>query len=139
MVLAFGLQALVSLVLSIAAKLLEKPRTLDDLSKSAAEDTWALAVVRQLIEAVGSGDSLSTSAKKSLLQAREHIKNDFNTNPTAISEGNDFLFGDGNSKGAINHNSTIAPLKEVIQYKRKQQSICNILLLASDAQTLTGT
>lgn len=48
-----------------------------------------------------------------------------------LFQGSDFING-------IDPNSAILPPIEVIVYKKKQKLICDILLVISDAQTMTG-
>lgn len=72
--LAFGLQALVSLVLSIVAKYLEKPRNLNDFLRLGAENLSILATFRRVLDGIDLNDSPTTITKKVVVQIKEDFK-----------------------------------------------------------------
>lgn len=86
-----------SLVLSIAAKFLEKPRSLDDFFGFGADSLGILAIVGHVTNEIDYSDSLSIITKKAVLRAQEDIKdiirsaipayNTQNTNSRSLSDG----------------------------------------------------
>lgn len=189
--LAFGLQALVSLVLSIVAKYLEKPRNLNDFLRLGAENLSILATFSRVLDGIDLNDSPTTITKKVVVQIKEDLKDtilsaaqkhdqhgqgrivtdDVGERATSIAQNIasriverqikdnlkasvkstisksrkeigdviDTFFEGGAEEGKVHLEAVALPSKEVTRYRRKQQSICSILLTASDAQTITGT
>lgn len=91
---------------------------------ASVEGLSVLATIRHVIDGIDRNDSPSTIRKKAVVQLNKAVD--------ALLEG-DSAEGGGKSKPAT------WPSKEVTKYKMKQQSICSILLVASDAQTMTGS
>lgn len=188
--LAFGLQALVSLVLSIVAKYLEKPRNLNDFLRLGAENLSILATFSRVLDGIDLNDSPTTITKKVVVQIKEDFKDtilpaaqkhdqhgqgrivtdDVGERATSIAQNIasriveqikdnlkasvkstisktrkeigdviDTFFEGEAEEGKVHLEAVALPSKEVTRYRKKQQSICSILLTASDAQTITGT
>lgn len=179
-----------SLVLSIAAKFLEKPRRLDDFIGFNADSLGIWATVGHFINEIDHSESLPTIIKRAVVRAQEDIKDIIRSATVTYDMQNktfrnishdegfikqitkrvdlivdeklkmdlkatlrDKLGGFWNPKIIIaatdalpvsSYERTIDPdfvissTIEVIKYKKKHEFICNILLVISDAQTMTG-
>ena len=175
MVLALCLQALVSLVLSIAAKFLEKPRKWEDFLGVSAEGASIWTMIGHITDQIEPNDSPSTITNKAIVQAKRDMKNivfsarkkneaqitvlrtliklvrnRLTTSSTVQSaenrksqmatvEAGDACMERDKVEGMVDPNSATASSNEIIKYKKKRELICNVLLVVSDAQTMTGT
>ena len=184
--LAFSLQALVSLVLSLAAKFLEEPDflwkspgplhkdTIDSVRRAFREANWkeplpvvASNVARKIKEEIKTTilpKHLHTpghSTNQAVSNRIDHLAAKISThvsNPFAMLLFEGFRSYWHNIEDTVeeadrilrafteheNHEDTFleaiaeTPSTESANYRKKQGLICNILLMVSDAQTMTG-
>ena len=183
--LAFSLQALVSLVLSLAAKFLEEPDflwkspgplhkdTIDCVRRAFGEANWkepftvvATNIARKIKEEIKTTilpKHLHTQGRSTnqAVNRIDHLAAKISThvsNPFAmlLFEGfRSYLHNIGDTVEVADrilrafteheiHEDTFlqaiaeTPSTESANYRKKQELICNILLMVSDAQTMTG-
>ena len=161
-ILAFAIQALISLALSITAKVLETPdlRT-PDLRNFLLRE---IQITRDATEAPRD-TSLPASVRlrnAALLFVSPHVETTnrfipvgswFRTtraefNSTMMQYSNEFqlliheitnTFAEGDEVGTGLREVTVdPPSKEAVRFARKQGLICQVLIASSDAQTMTG-
>lgn len=127
-------------MLSIAAKVLEKPRNWEEFLGLSADSLSIWTVMQHVTGQINPNDLPSTVTKKAIAQVTEDIKKivlrALGINGTQIKESV-FASADLEDRATIT-NPEISPSKEILEYSKKRESICDILSFVSDAQTMTG-
>ena len=151
--LAFGLQALVSLILSIAAKFLENPRRLKEIyAEQLTIQAMVYGSMYDIVDAIfhnitASPGQVTEVAQSASISPTNQLKQEIKT---ALSARLDHWLYSGDSsmtnglltQGVVGDsdgpNAVTAAAMKLAAYKKKQELICKILLVASDVQTVTG-
>lgn len=162
------MQALISLALSITAKLLETPHLRDLLLRGGTPLTLQLALTTQLARDVNdalrdtsipASTRLTNAAALYMQHLMDRSAGFISVSTRSFTTWKDLssvirqhaniaiqvqdeikhIFGTGDEAATVHPEATVDPTsKEAARFTKKQSLICQVLIACSDAQTMTG-